>query len=146
MKILALFLLVFGTLGFNDRAKFDLPGTHNCDDPTYFEVVKKYIEHEGDSSTFDISGNGQGGVMVTYHSIYEGDWKMTVDNGPRIYFSFKDRQLGNILWEKDINTDEPKVSFELRYFESEGEVDEEVVEQDIRALYCKLIDRASSYK
>jgi hypothetical protein len=143
MKILVLSLLFFGALGYNDVVEIDVPGAHNCDDPTYFEVVKGYITLIGDSSTIDISSD-MSGHMLTYHFIHEGDWKMTVDNGPRIYFSFKDHQRGNILWEKDPSSVEVKITFEFRCFEVG--VDEEEVEREIRALYCALIDRASAYK
>lgn len=119
-----------------------LPGGHNCDDPTYFPLVKEYIRRIGDSLTVDASNLIGGGMMVTYYFIHEGEWEIAVDHTNRIYFSIAKVQFGNILRDEDISSQQDKLVVEYNYLGDDETIVQADVETSIHKEYCSLVDKA----
>ena len=149
MKILLYSFLILVICGFrNDVSQMHKPpkifllGAHNCDDPSYFPLVKEYIISTGDSITLDVSGRENGGMMLTYYFIKDGNWKLTVDHTNRIYFSVNEVQFGNILKEINVSTQKETIVVEYNYLGTDKTIVQAEVEEAIREKYCDLIDRA----
>lgn len=66
-----------------------------------FQTLKNFIATCGKMHKVDLSGKLGGGMWVTYHTIEDGAWEVTVDHSKRIYFSLKKfgppDHVGNIL-------------------------------------------------
>jgi len=77
-----------------------------------FHSLRNYILASGKVEKVDISNNSSG-KFVTYNSIEDGKWTITVDHSNRIYFNVKgpkySEHFGNILFE------EGKVVTEFNY-------------------------------